>query len=176
MNIPFYAAGAIALIATFRVISNRSPMHALLYLIISLLSVAMVFFTLGAEFAGAVQIIVYAGAILVLFVFVVMMLNIGTSEDQEKQWLKPRVWIGPAILSVLLLVIIAIAIGSLGSGVIGSHDVPSKAVGISLFGPYVLGVELASLLLLAGVVSAYHLGRENKLADSAINRSQGDKR
>ncbi len=56
------------------------------------------FFSLGAYFAGALEIIVYAGAIMVLFVFVVMMLNLGGSEiEQERQWLKPQVWIGPAI-------------------------------------------------------------------------------
>jgi NADH-quinone oxidoreductase subunit J len=54
--------------------------------------------SLGAHFAGALEIIVYAGAIMVLFVFVVMMLNLGGSEiEQERQWLKPQVWIGPAI-------------------------------------------------------------------------------
>ncbi|MGL5763565.1 MAG: NADH-quinone oxidoreductase subunit J, partial [Plesiomonas shigelloides] len=62
MSWAFYLSALVALLATFRVISNRNPMHALLYLIVSLLSVAMVFFSLGAEFAGAIQIIVYAGA------------------------------------------------------------------------------------------------------------------
>ncbi len=70
-----------------------------------------VFFSLGAYFAGALEIIVYAGAIMVLFVFVVMMLNLGGSEiEQERQWLKPQVWIGPAILSAIMLVVIVYAI------------------------------------------------------------------
>ena len=86
-------------------ITHTNPVHALLYLIISLLAISGVFFSLGAYFAGALEIIVYAGAIMVLFVFVVMMLNLGGSEiEQERQWLKPQVWIGPAILSAIMLV------------------------------------------------------------------------
>ncbi len=97
--------------ATLRVITHTNPVHALLYLIISLLAISGVFFALGAHFAGALEIIVYAGAIMVLFVFVVMMLNPGGSEiEQERQWLKPQVWIGPAILSAIMLAVIVYAI------------------------------------------------------------------
>ena len=65
-------------------------MHALLYLVVSLLSVALIFFMLGAPFAAALEVIVYAGAIMVLFVFVVMMLNLGPqTAAQERQWLDP---------------------------------------------------------------------------------------
>ena len=76
MEIAFYLAAAIAIYATVRVITNTNPVHALLSLIVSLLAVAMIFFMLGAPFAGALEVIVYAGAIMVLFVFVVMMLMI----------------------------------------------------------------------------------------------------
>jgi ferredoxin len=75
-----------------------------LYLIVSLLAVAMVFFSLGAPFAGILEVIVYAGAIMVLFVFVVMLLNLGkATADQERRWLRPRTWIGPGLLSLALL-------------------------------------------------------------------------
>ena len=77
MEFAFYFAAGIAAISTLRVITHTNPMHALLYLIVSLLAVSMCFFSLGAPFAGALEIIVYAGAIMVLFVFVVMMLNLG---------------------------------------------------------------------------------------------------
>ena len=90
MEFAFYICGLIAILATLRVITHTNPVHALLYLIISLLAISGVFFSLGAYFAGALEIIVYAGAIMVLFVFVVMMLNLGGSEiEQERQWLKP---------------------------------------------------------------------------------------
>ena len=77
MEFAFYICGLIAILATLRVITHTNPVHALLYLIISLLAISGVFFSLGAYFAGALEIIVYAGAIMVLFVFVVMMLNLG---------------------------------------------------------------------------------------------------
>ena len=73
MEFAFYFAAGIAVMSTLRVVSSSNPVHALLYLIISLLAVSMVFFSLGAPFAGALEIIVYAGAIMVLFVFVVTM-------------------------------------------------------------------------------------------------------
>ena len=172
MEFAFYICGLIAILATLRVITHTNPVHALLYLIISLLAISGVFFSLGAYFAGALEIIVYAGAIMVLFVFVVMMLNLGGSEiEQERQWLKPQVWIGPAILSAIMLVVIVYAILGVNDQGIDGTPISAKAVGISLFGPYVLAVELASMLLLAGLVVAFHVGREERSGEVLSNRT-----
>ena len=96
---------------------------------------------------------------MVLFVFVIMMLNLGEEGDaRERKWLEPSIWIGPAILSVVLLIELIFLIGSV-EGQVSQGVVSAKMVGISLFGPYVLAVELASMLLLAGMVGAFHLGR-----------------
>ena len=172
MELAFYAAALVAVYSTLRVISTSNPMHALLNLIISIIAVAMIFFCLGASFAGALQVIVYAGAIMVLFVFVVMMLNLGGSEiEQERQWLKPQVWIGPAILSAIMLVVIVYAILGVNDQGIDGTPISAKAVGISLFGPYVLAVELASMLLLAGLVVAFHVGREERSGEVLSNRT-----
>ncbi|AYC33123.1 NADH-quinone oxidoreductase subunit J [Pseudomonas cavernae] len=162
MEFAFYFAAGIAVVSTLRVITNSNPVHALLYLIISLLAVSMCFFSLGAPFAGALEIIVYAGAIMVLFVFVVMMLNLGPAiAEQERKWLQPGVWAGPALLALLLLVeLLYVLFGQASTGAsLGLATVDAKAVGISLFGPYLLVVELASMLLLAALVAAFHLGR-----------------
>jgi NADH-quinone oxidoreductase subunit J len=163
MEILFYIAAAIAIYSTLRVVTGTNPIHALLSLIVSLLSVAVIFFMLGAPFVGALEVIVYAGAIMVLFVFVVMMLNIGPAAAiQEKKWLTPKIWIAPAIFSALL---IAEMFYLLGQGVwhqAGHTLVDPKQVGVSLFGPYLLVVELASLLLLAALVAAYHLGKRDE--------------
>lgn len=111
------------------------------------------------------------GAIMVLFVFVVMMLNLGGSEiEQERQWLKPQVWIGPAILSAIMLVVIVYAILGVNDQGIDGTPISAKAVGITLFGPYVLAVELASMLLLAGLVVAFHVGREERAGEVLSNR------
>ena len=100
-----YLEAAVAVIATLLAITNLNPLHALLYLIVSLLAVATVFFSVGAPFAGILEVIIYAGAIMVLFVFVVMLLNLGrVTADQERRWLLPRTWIGPGLLSLALLV------------------------------------------------------------------------
>ena len=100
----FYLAGAIAVISTAAVIVQTNIVHALLYLILSLLAVAVVFYVLGAPFAAALEAIVYAGAILVLFLFVIMMLNLGQhTRDQERSWLSARMFVAPGIMSALLL-------------------------------------------------------------------------
>jgi len=154
------------------VITHTNPVHALLYLIVSLLAIAGVFFSLGAYFAGALEIIVYAGAIMVLFVFVVMMLNLGGSEiEQERQWLRPQVWVGPALLSAVLLGVMIYAISGLNDQGIEGAAITAKAVGVTLFGPYVLAVELASMLLLAGLVVAFHVGREDRMGEVLSNRT-----
>ena len=173
MEFAFYATALIAVLATLRVITHTNPVHALLYLIVSLLAIAGVFFSLGAYFAGALEIIVYSGANMVLFVFVVMMLNLGNQvEQQEKTWLQPGVWIGPGILSLLLLAVLVKGIFSVTGQSIAGNMVDAKAVGISLFGPYVLAVELASMLLLAGLVVAFHIGREDHDADKKITEER----
>lgn len=161
MEFAFYFAAGVAVVSTLRVITHTNPVHALLYLIVSLLAVSMCFFSLGAPFAGVLEIIVYAGAIMVLFVFVVMMLNLGpTVAEQERQWLKPGIWAAPAALSALLLVqLLYVLFGTSNGAIVGEQTVDAKAVGVALFGPYLLAVELASMLLLAALVAAYHLGR-----------------
>ncbi len=163
MNAPFYIAAAVAVVSTFMVITRRNAVHALLYLIVSLLSVALVFFILGAPFVAALEVIIYAGAIMVLFVFVIMMLNLGPQSARvERQWLTPGIWVGPTILSALLAAELLYVLGRGPMRLSEIYVVTPKQVGMALLGPYVLGVELASLLLLAGLVGAYHLGRREK--------------
>ena len=168
MSLLFYVAGAVAIISTFLVVTCLNAVHALLYLIVSLLSVAFIFLLLGAPFVGALEVIIYAGAIMVLFVFVIMMLNLGrTTIDQEKSWRKPYMFIGPAVLAAILVGEIIFLLSSGESFVLRGHSVSPKEVGMALFGPYVLAVELASFLLLAGLVGAYHLGRRNDSGERA---------
>lgn len=164
MSFAFYSAALVAILATLGVIAGKNPVHALLNLIVSLLAVSMIFFYVGAPFAAVLEIIVYAGAIMVLFVFVVMMLNLGrATEDQERKWLTPSAWIVPGILSLVLLVQLGSALLTNNSGALAATAVISpKQVGIALYGPYLLAVELASMLLLAALVAAYHLGRRDE--------------
>ncbi len=162
MLIAFYLFGFVAVLSTILVIVNPNPVHGLMYLVASLLAVACVFYTLGAPFAAALEVIVYAGAIMVLFVFVVMMLNVGEVITQiEQSWLKPSVWVGPGILCALLLFpLMRLMLGGEMTPA-GGTEVGPKAVGVSLYGPYLLAVELASMMLTAGLVAAYHLGKQD---------------
>jgi len=155
----FYVASAVAVFATLMTITRLNAAHALLYLIVSLLAVAVLFYLLGAPFAAGLEVIIYAGAIMVLFVFVIMMLNQGDKTvQQERQWLNLGLWIGPGILCLVLFLEVMTLLGS-NDELAGLEVVSAKAVGMRLFGPYLLAVELASMLLLVGLVGAYHLGR-----------------
>ena len=158
----FYLAAGIALLSTVLALTRANAAHALIFLIVSLLAIAVLFFFLGAPFAAALEIVIYAGAIMVLFVFVVMMLNLSdVSREQERAMLDFSHWWLPGLLATVLLaelLFVLLAVES-ESSVSSVRAVLPKEVGLSLFGPYVLGVELASMLLLAGLVGAYHLGR-----------------
>ncbi len=161
----FYGSAIIAILATLMVITRTNIVHALLYFIVSLLAIAVIFYTLGSPFAAALEVIVYAGAIMVMFLFVVMMLNLGReTQEQEKAWLTPSVWVGPTIMAIPLLVLVIYAINmnqeAMENITMAHTALEAKAIGTALFGPYVLAVELASMLLMAGLVGAYHLARK----------------
>lgn len=162
----FYALSAVAIFASLRVIILANPVHAILSMIVTLLAIAGIFFIIGASFAGALEIVVYAGAILILFVFVIMMLNLGMANDaREERWLDAKTWAVPTGLTVIIAVIMFAMVGfdnsSADTAVIGGISVPAKAVGTVLFSKYILLVEIAALLLLAALVAAYHLGKES---------------
>lgn len=155
----FYIASAVAVFATVMTITRLNAAHALLYLIASLLAVAVLFYLMGAPFAAGLEVIIYAGAIMVLFVFVIMMLNMGNATvEQERQWLSFGIWVGPSIICLILLAeVVTLLVHD--ERMAGNKIVSPKDVGSLLFGPYLLAVELASMLLLSGLVGAYHLAR-----------------
>jgi NADH-quinone oxidoreductase subunit J len=162
MNTIFYIAGAVAIISSVMAIINRNAIHALLFLIISLLSISVIFYILGAPFIAALEVIVYAGAIMVLFIFVVMMLNIGMERKAEYNWLSPRMWIVPSVLAAILLVIFIYVLRVFHLEQTRPETIGPKEVGISMFTTYLLAVEITGVLLLAGITGAYHLGKQKK--------------
>ena len=155
----FYLAGIVAVIATLLAITQRHAVHALLYLVVSLLAVAVDFYVLGAVFVAALEVMIYAGAIMVIFVFVVMMLNVaGHAMEVEREWLRPRNWYGPSVLALILLGELVYCTVTSDSAPSLANPVSPKQVGVALFKTYWIGVELVSLLLTAGLVGACHLG------------------
>jgi NADH-quinone oxidoreductase subunit J len=163
VTVLFWVAAAVAVAATVMVVTRADAVHALLYLVVSLLALALDFWLLGAPFVAALEVIVYAGAILVLFVFVVMLMDGGrAAQERERLILNQGAWLGPGLLALVLLVEITwIAAQGLPAELAGLWIGP-KAVAVALYGPYVLGVEVASFLLLAGLVGAWHLGRQDR--------------
>ncbi len=156
----FYLTSAVTIAAMIMVITRINPVHAMLYLVVSSISMAMIFFILGAPFAAALEILVYAGAILVLFVFAIMMLNLGDeSIEQERSLLTPGIWMGPSILSLILLGVLVSIILKEQPQSPAITSISPKEVGTALYGPYLFAVELGSMLLMAGLIGAYHLGR-----------------
>ena len=148
----FYFTALVAITTSLLVVLCRHPVHALVYLILSLLSVAMLLFLLGARFAAALEVIVYAGAIMMLFVFVMMMLRTGHDP------LPPKSWIAPFLCTLLLLTELICVIRQ--PAIAHIIEVEPQQVSLSLFGPYALGVEMAAFLLLTGLMGAYYLGKK----------------
>lgn len=174
MEVIFYIAAIVAILSTAAVITRKNAVHALLYLIVSLCSVAVIFYVLGAPYLAALEVIVYAGAIMILFVFVIMMLNMGGAR-QKTSWFSFKYWIGPAILSLILLGELIYVFTSMPGTGEELTIISPKEVGESLFGPYVLGVELVGMLLLAGTVGAYHIGYKKQKEYHRFLQDENDK-
>ncbi|MDG1750791.1 MAG: NADH-quinone oxidoreductase subunit J [Thalassotalea sp.] len=157
----FYLAALIAIIASLKVVTQKNTVHALLYLVVSLLAVAVCFYLMGAPFAAGLEVIVYAGAILVLFVFAIMMF--GLKDDETKYAPQSKgltIWVGPCLLAISLLIALLISLDNAEiQHQLSATVISSKEVGILLYGPYLLAVEIASFLLLAGLIAGYHYAK-----------------
>jgi NADH-quinone oxidoreductase subunit J len=167
MEILFYISGVVAIVATLFMLTRRNAVHALLDLIVSLLAVALVFYSFGAPFAAALEVIVYAGAIMVLFVFAVMLLD----PRDTLAAMHVKGWAAPAILAAILMAELISVLVQEPSSPLAGGPINPKEVGIALFGPYLIGVELASVLLLSGLVGAFHLGERS---DAQPNQPKED--
>jgi NADH-quinone oxidoreductase subunit J len=164
MQILFWLAGAVSVGAAAIALTRRSAVHALLWAVASILSVAVVFVALGAPYVAALEVIVYAGAILVDFVFVVMLLSLGRDDTFGPD----ARWVAPGTLVLLLAVALWVSQRQ-ATGV--AEAVGPREVARTLVGPYLIGVELASLLLLAGLIGAWHLGRGRPRRESEEEES-----
>ena len=157
----FYIAAMIAVLSTLMVVLSRNPVHALLFLALSFQAMAVIFYLMGAPFIAALEVIIYAGAIMVLFIFTVMLINWGDKpKNQQKQWLTPSMYIMPVIMALILLSELIYVVFSHRGGGSACLPVDPKQLAIYLYQRYFLGVELASFLLLSGLLGAFHLCRK----------------
>ncbi|WP_227993290.1 NADH-quinone oxidoreductase subunit J [Shewanella sp. YLB-07] len=181
IDIIFFITAAVAIISALLTVSAHNVVHALLYLVTMMLAIALIFFLLGSPFAAALQIIVYAGAVMVLFVFVTMMLHQGErSLAAERLLFNPKVAKGPLILSALLVIeLILISLGSVGlhQEILTSLlpvNQTVKQLAIQLFGSYRVLVVLAAIMLLAALVSAIHITKQDSTPHPASSSSVKD--
>ena len=162
-NYIFYFLSLLALYSGVMVLLSKKPIHSVLYLTLTFFAIGGHYILLNAQFLAIVHIIVYAGAIMVLFLFTVMLLNIGPeAEGEERRRLRPLSWLGPGLLAAVLLVELGVAIAGGASAQTGARVVAPRAVGVALYGPYAIGVELASTLLLTALIGARHLGQRHR--------------
>ncbi len=150
---------ALALGSALVVVTHKSPIYSTLALVLTLFSVAVLFVLLGAPFVGVLQVLVYAGAIVVLFLFVIMLLNIQKEETSHVSLLGGQLWtavIG-AVVFVSLLVLALWRAGVLwakGVPPLTAESVSLKGLAAELFGTYLLPFEIVGLLLLVAVIGA----------------------
>lgn len=158
----FYFVSAIALISAAYFVSAKNPLYAILSLIVTFFSIAGLYVLLNAQFLGIVQIIVYAGAIMVLFIYILMMLNLNNEDESKKHNINK--FIGIISAGILFIGLLGAYKGLSGNSVAGKVDNTiglTKNLGKLLFNEYVLPFELASILILAGIVGAVLIGKKD---------------
>jgi NADH-quinone oxidoreductase subunit J len=142
------------------VVGQRNPMHSVMLLIVSFGALAGLYILLDAPFTAVTQIIIYAGAIMVLFLFVVMLLNAHTEDDLPKAAIGPRVMQAGVVLSLLLAAEVVWGLGRLGvtsfsSGTPDVSKISSVAeIGTQLFTTHAFAFEVTSILILVAMVGA----------------------
>lgn len=161
-QILFFFVSFLALASAFVFVFAKNAMYAILSLIVTFFSIAALYILLNAQFLGIVQIIVYAGAIMVLFLYILMMLNLN-KEDESKKKNLPK-FIGVFTSGLLLVGILGAFKGLNQKTFAGDVDTSvglTKNLGRLLFNEYVLPFELASILILAGIVGAVLIGKKD---------------
>ena len=161
MEILFYVFAGLAVIAALSVVLQRTPVYSALSLIVVLASLAVIYLLLGAPFIAMIQIIVYAGAIMVLFVLVIMLLNAG-HEGPSQHRAKFARWAGPPLLVAFLAecaILIWKQFGLTGTANAPALDASPAAIGRLLFRSYVLPFEVTSILILVAVLGAVVLAK-----------------
>ena len=177
----FVAASAMVVVGALGVVLRRHPVHAALSLVLTLFGVAVHFVALRANFLAAAQVIVYAGAIVVLFLFVIMLLGVDKAEDLRTEPMLRQRYLGPVVgIGVLGLVGAAILVARdrtivknvQGLNTLG-HDANVKQLARSLFSDYVFAFELTSVLLVIAVVGTVLLARRPNKGLQAAREKAG---
>jgi NADH-quinone oxidoreductase subunit J len=164
-SIIFYVLAAIILITTGIAITRRNLVHVVVYLVFSFFGSAMMFYLFGAPLLAVLEVIIYAGAIMILFLFIIMMVK---AEASEERLFPIQQWMPIALIGVVYLIVGSVIISSApGSQVTLEIALAEpKAFGEYLFQRHWLVIEIVSLLLLIALVGALYLGRKRPQEDS----------
>jgi NADH-quinone oxidoreductase subunit J len=168
----FYLLSVILLASTAVAVTRRDAIHAVVYLMISFIATGLIFYLLGAPFLALLEIIVYAGAIMILFLFIVMMLRLTPSRRSRGAALSQ--WAPAIVLGGISLILAAVMVAAdpATSPSLKTLTAGPRELGQFLFQKYWFPVEIASFLLLIALVGALFLGRQEKKAEKTT-RSEG---
>lgn len=157
----FFIFAALAVAGALNLLAQRHPIASALSLIVVMGSLAAEYLLLGAEFVAAIQVIVYAGAIMVLFVFVIMLLNAGVEESGGKASRVALIFGFPSMLALGILLAWVLVKPNPASGPVGVGAMygPAKALAGQLFRPFLLPFEVTSVLILIAIMGAVVLAR-----------------
>jgi NADH-quinone oxidoreductase subunit J len=163
-RILFFVLAAVALVSGVLLVTRRNPVLSVIYLVVNFFALAGLYLLLSAQFIAAIQIIVYAGAIMVLFLFVIMLLNLG-DEEKLAEHVNARRIAGVALAVALGVEIAAVFLVKAGSGLAVKSPAAAaigtaEGVGRALFTRFLLPFEVTSLLLLAAIVGAILLAKK----------------
>jgi NADH-quinone oxidoreductase subunit J len=169
----FYVFGIVAIIAALLFVTRKSPVAAALWLVTTMFSLAALYIMMDAQFIGAIQVLVYAGAIMVVFLFVIMLLNLGQPSDvadaRGRAWKLVAAAVGVALLAQMFVLTRAHVQPQIPPGYLARQieyaGVVAPVAG-PLFTEYLLAFEVTSVLLLAAVVGAVVLGRRRTASDA----------
>ena len=158
----FYTFSGVMLLGALSVVFNPRPIYAVLSLLVAMFSLACLFVMLGAYFVAALQVLLYAGAVLILFLFVIMLLNLAPRELARKRAFTVR-GIGTLAPLLLALLLVRIFLHEAQPAVplaTGAPEGSVEAIGRVLFSTYLLPFELTSFLILAAIIGAVALGKQ----------------
>lgn len=156
----FYLLAGVTVLATLLAITEKHPVHAIIYLVTSFFALAVIFFLLSAPLIAIFEVIIYAGAVMVLFMFVIMMLDLGRPEQIDRPSLLH--WLPAVLLSGIILAAVATLLTTRTGLPAHASQIGVKAFCLTLFRGYGVAIEIISMQLLFAVVGALYLGRRRK--------------
>ena len=170
----FYILAALILFGAVKTVTSKNPVHAALYLVLTFCMSAMMWMLMQAEFLGITLVVVYVGAVMVLFLFVVMMLNIDVEEMRAGFWRNAPVAFTVGVLMAVALILILVAPDTNLAAFGAMKDIPAdysnvRDLGRQLYTVYPLPVELAGVLLVLGMVAAIALVHRKTVNPKFIN-------